>query len=205
MEANAGIAPDGLETNMRHCRDLLLPCSCLVVFLIFAGTGTSAAGPSEFGISVGLDLTQTNSYLGQYTTSAVGGSFDSARLAFGGYAVLGQIFVPQLKLVAGGDLVVEGDYRIFSANAEARYLFAKKGRGNGYCGGGLSLHFLRPTESGEGAPDSEVLFSLNLPLGFQKRLSAGMGWFGELRLVIAEEQTDSSLRLSVGLMFGPGG
>jgi len=175
------------------------------LLLVFAAPGAALAAPSEVGISVGLDLTQTNTYMGQYTTNTVGGSFDSARLAVGGYTMLGQMFVPELRLVAGGDMVLQSDYRVFTVNAEARYLFARKGRGNGYVGGGMSVHFLRPTEAAGGTLSPEVLFSLNLPLGFQRRFSPAMGWFGELRLVIAEEQTDSSLRLSVGLMFGSGG
>ena len=49
---------------------------------------------------------------------------------------------------------------------------------------------------------NETKGSLNIPIGFQRRLGTGLGWFGELKLVIADSQTDSSFRFSVGLLLG---
>jgi len=171
----------------------------LLAALVFAGQ-VEAAGPREFGLSVGVDLTQQNAYyVSQYTPNTLGGQFDSARLAVGGYADLAKVFLPQMRLVLATDAIIESDLKIFSAVGEVRYLFAQRGKSNGYAGGGIGVHFLRPD-----AGQNDTRISLNIPVGFQRKLSESMGWFGEMRFVIADQQADSSFRFSLGLTFGSG-
>ena len=183
-------------------RHILLSGVCvtaLLAALVFAGQ-VEAAGPREFGLSVGVDLTQQNAYyVSDYTPNTIGGQFDSARLALGGYMDVAQIFMPQMRLVMGADALIESDLKIFSAVGEVRYLFAQRGKSNGYAGGGIGVHFLRPD-----AGQNDTRISLNIPVGFQRRLSGSTGWFGEMRFVIADQQANSSFRFSLGLTFGSG-
>jgi hypothetical protein len=44
--------------------------------------------------------------------------------------------------------------------------------------------------------------TLNIPIGFQRKLGTGLGWFGELKLVIANDERDSALQFSVGFTLG---
>ena len=150
------------------------------------------------GASVGLDLTQSGAIASQVT--GTGASFNSARLAVGGFLNMGSIFTEKLDLVPGFDAVVESGLKIYSINTEARYRFYQKNRAIGYAGGGIGVHLFRPDAiTGTG---NSTKGSLNIPIGYQKQMSGGLGWFGEMKLVIADSQTDSSFRFSLGLVLG---
>jgi hypothetical protein len=166
------------------------------MLLLSPGRG-EALGFGGIGASVGLDLTQSD------IPSSVlrsGTSFNSARLAVGGFLNLGEIFTANLDLVPGFDAVIESDLKIYSINTEVRYRFYQKNKAIGYSGGGIGVHLFRP-QPGTGA-DSETKGSLNIPIGYQKQMNGDFGWFTEMKLVIADRQNDSSFRFSVGLVLG---
>jgi hypothetical protein len=157
---------------------------------------SDALGFSGLGASVGLDLSQS----GNVAFTGTGTSFNSARVAVGGFLNLGEVITANLDLVPGFDAVIENDLRIYSINTEVRYRFYQKNKAIGYVGGGIGIHLFRP-DVGTGAAD-ETKGSLNIPIGYQKQMSGGFGWFTEMKLVIADSQSDSSFRFSLGLVLG---
>ena len=169
---------------------------CLT-FLAVPSRG-EALGFGGLGASVGLDLSQSGNIPSNVTGS--GTSFNSARLAVGGYLNLGEVITANLDLVPGFDAVVESDLKIYSINTEVRYRFYQKNRAIGYAGGGIGIHLFRP-DSLTGS-NNETKGSLNIPIGYQKQMSGGFGWFTEMKLVIADSQNDSSFRFSLGLVLG---
>jgi hypothetical protein len=170
----------------------------VVLLLLSPGRG-DALGFGGLGASVGLDLTQSDTVIPSSVTGT-GTSFNSARLAVGGFLNLGEVFTANLDFVPGFDAVIESELRIYSINTEVRYRFYQKNKAIGYAGGGIGIYLIRP-EPGTGA-DSETKGSLNIPIGYQKQMSGGFGWFTEMKLVIADSQNDSSFRFSVGLVLG---
>jgi len=128
--------------------------------------------------------------------------------------------LPKLHFVPGADLSIrnnlqfesiqndvltsfEADLRIFVANTDFVYFFHQSPRGRGYAGGGLGIHFYRYSGAPSDAPiGNDTKISLNVPLGFQRKLGDGMAWFGEMKLVIADDERDSALQFSVGFAFG---
>jgi hypothetical protein len=175
----------------------LLGAICLA-FLLLPGRG-DALGLGGFGASAGIDLTQSDSVIPSSVTGT-GTSFNSARLAVGGFLNLGEIFTAKLDLVPGFDAVIESELKIYSINTEARYRFYQKNKAIGYAGGGIGIHLFRPN-AGTGE-NNETKGSLNIPIGYQKQMSGGFGWFTEMKLVIADSQNDSSFRFSLGLVLG---
>lgn len=171
---------------------------CLT-FLMLPGKG-EALGFGGLGASVGIDLTQSQAGSVPTSVARQGASFDSARLAIGGFLNLGEIFTANLDLVPGFDAVIEDNLKIYSINTEVRYRFYQKNKGIGYVGAGIGIHLFRP-EAVTGTAN-ETKGSLNIPVGYQKEMSGGLGWFGELKLVIADRQNDSSFRFSLGLVLG---
>jgi hypothetical protein len=153
-----------------------------------------AIGFEGLGVKAGVDLTrhQAVDVMGQ-----VGGEFDSARFAYGGYLDLGSIFTSKLHLVPGGDMILESNLKIFTMNLDAVFFFHDSESTKGYAGAGIGTHLYRAEL---GPNDTKI--SLNLPLGFQKKLGSALAWFGELKLIIADDESDSSFRFSVGFRLG---
>lgn len=176
-------------------RRALTTLFCLILVAIPAKS--EALGFGGLGASVGLDLSQSGNIQPVTTT---GTSFNSARLAVGGFLNLGEVFTNNLDFVPGFDAVIESDLKIYSINTEVRYRFYQKNKAIGYAGGGIGVHLFRPgVVTGEA---NETKGSLNIPIGYQKQMSGGMGWFTELKLVIADRQVDSSFRFCLGLVLG---
>ena len=178
-----------------RCRLIALACFTIISL---PGQG-QALGFGGIGASVGLDLTQSGVMISP-TVPGTGTSFNSARLAVGGFVNLGEIVIENLDLVPGLDTVIESDLKIYVINTEARYRFYQKNKAIGYAGAGVGVHLFRP-EAGTGATN-ETKGSLNIPLGYQKQMGGGLGWFTEMKIVIADSQIDSSFRFSVGLVLG---
>ena len=162
-----------------------------------------ALGLRGLGLKAGVDLTR------QESQEYVGYEFDSARLAVGGHVDFGSIFIPRLHLVPGVDLVIQDNLKMYSINGEAQYIF---GQGNtvGYIGGGIGVHLSRwdiIEPGGQGGAinvsvPEDTKVTLNVPLGFRRRFGPGMLWFGEIKMMIADDEADSSFRISLGLAFG---
>ena len=171
--------------------------------LLMGHNAADALGLRGLGVKVGVDLTR------QESEEYVGYEFDSARLTLGGHVDFGSIFVPRLHLVPGVDLVIQDNLKTYSFNGETQFIFGE-GDTYGYVGGGIGVHLTRfdiIETGGQGnsinvtVPD-DTKVTLNIPLGFRKRVGTGVLWFGELKMIIADQEQDSSLRFSLGLAFG---
>ena len=123
---------------MRRSMMTVLVC---VICLAVPSKG-EALGFGGMGASVGLDLTQSSSLPGSVTGS--GASFNSARLAVGGFLNLGEVITANLDLVPGFDALIESELKIYSINTELRYRFHQKNNAIGYAGGGIGIHLFRP-------------------------------------------------------------
>ena len=172
---------------------LLIGSLALLCGLLLAADGPAALGLEGFGVKVGVDLAQQQPIYG-------GTQFDTARLVLGGHVDMGSFVADRVHFVPGVDFVRESQLRILSLNGDFRYFFFEGARTVGYAGGGIGAHLHRTDDPLE----ANTKMSVNIPIGFQSSLSKGVMWFGELKLVIADEQIDSSFRLSVGLAFGKG-
>ena len=95
----------------------------------------------------------------------------------------------------GAGLVLKDDLKMYSMSWEGWYFFAQVPGLQWYVGAGPGVHIYR-------SDVTEVRATLNVPLGFQKRLGKGAAWFGELKVLIADDEADSSLRFSLGVNFG---
>ncbi len=163
--------------------------------LVFAGANQAQAiGLDGANLKIGINLTreQTVGFGG-----AIGGQFDSHQWMVGSSVDVGSLFIPKLHFVPGGDFVVQDNLKVFVANADFVYFFHQSSKGRGYAGAGFGTHFYRI----DGA-SNDTKISLNVPLGFQRKLGSGMAWFGEMKLVIADDEHDSALQFAVGLSFG---
>lgn len=181
----------------RFCRRLLVSA-----FLVSAcALPAHALGLGGFGVRVGMDLSQKE------VNYVSGSQFDSARLVLGGHVDLGSIFTSRLHLTPGLDVVMEDDLRIYSINTETRYYFTRGERASGYAGGGIGVHLYRfdtGAVTATGASPDDTKFSLNIPVGFQRNIGQGLEWFGELKLVIADDEIDSSFRFTLGVLMDLG-
>ena len=166
----------------------------LLMVLLVNCTTADAISFEGLGIKGGVDLSRQQVV---DITGQPGGEFDSARLTCGGFLDMGSIFTSNLHLVPGGDLVVESNLKIFSGSLEAWYFFYTSESTNAYAGAGMGTHFYRTD-----LQPNDTKISLNIPLGFQKRLGSALSWFGEMKLVIADDESDSSFRFSVGFRIG---
>ena len=172
--------------------------TCFSLFaLCFFGNRAEALGPKGVGVKVGINLGRQQAIVPFAPGSAVGGQFDSAKLMMGGTLDLGSTFLPKLHLVSGGDLIHQADLNIISINTEFWYFFHQSDRVRGYAGGGIGAHLHRHKIEA-----NETKISLNIPIGFQRKLGPGTHWFGEIKLVLGDDESDSSLQFSVGLGFG---
>jgi hypothetical protein len=182
---------------LRLSRFLVLPA----ILLLTNALPAHGLGLGGFGLRVGMDLAQKE------VNYVSGSQFDSARLVLGGHVDLGSIFTSKLHLVPGLDVVMEDDLRIYSINTETRYYFTKGEKASGYAGGGIGVHLYRfgsgiVTTTGNSPDDTK--FSLNIPVGFQRNIGQGLEWFGELKLVIADDEIDSSFRFTLGVLMDLG-
>jgi len=168
----------------------------LALLLLFAVPRPAGAlGFQGLGVKAGINLTREQSVS---QIQGVGGSFDKARVVFGSQLNLGSMFLPKLHFVPGADVILEGDLRVFSANTEFWYFFHENSKYRGYAGGGFGVHFYRFDDN----LFNQTKVTLNVPLGFQRKLGGGAAWFGEMKLVIADDESDSSLQFNVGFAFG---
>lgn len=164
--------------------------------VLFSASSVEAFRPEGIGVRVGVDLSRHQA-IDQSAFRMAGGQFDTARLILGGHLDLGSFLISKLHLVPSVDLVLEKDFKIFSLNGDMWYFFHQGPKTVGYVGGGWGTHLRRS----DGFPN-DTKISLNIPLGFQKKLSQNMLWFGEMKVVIADDEQDSSLRLSLGFVLG---
>lgn len=167
--------------------------------LLLPTSGVGALGFEAVGVRVGVDLTQESDLVLQQDTYVQANSFDSASLVLGAHLDLGTLIFQRLHLVPGMDLVLQKSLRIYSFNTEFKYHFLDNEKTHGYAGGGIGVHFYRP----DAAPlVAQRKFSVNIPLGFQRKMGHGLMWFGELKMVIADDQVDSSFRFATGFALG---
>lgn len=189
-------------------------CAVIIATMLFPQR-TEAIGLSGANIKAGVNLTREQSYT---FYQGVGGEFDSHQWVVGTNLDLGSMMLPKLHFMPGVDFalantkvivpgtnamgqtvntVVDKALKIYVINTDFVYFFHQSPRGRGYAGAGIGTHLLRP----EGEAGSTRV-TLNVPIGFQRKLSPGLGWFGELKLVIANDERDSALQFSVGFTLG---
>lgn len=186
---------------MRYC--VRLTVGMIAACIVLGHLQAEALGLRGLGVKVGVDLTR------QESAEYIGYEFDSARLTFGGHVDFGSIIIPRLHLVPGVDLVIQDNMKMYSLNGDARFIFGQ-GNTSGYVGGGIGVHLTRFDVLGTGGQGNginltvpnDTKVTLNVPVGFRKRVGPGVLWFGELKMIIANEEADSSLRFSLGLAFG---
>ncbi|MCZ6635246.1 MAG: hypothetical protein O7G87_17745 [bacterium] len=162
--------------------------------LFLAVAPADAVGIDGMGLKVGMDLgrQQTLGFGG-----TVGGEFDQVWLALGAYTDLGSAFSERFHWVSGVDLVLKDQVQIYSVSWEGWYFFGHAEGTRWYAGAGPGIHILQSNETGR-----DVKVTVNVPLGFQKRMGKGASWFGEMKIMIADDEADSSLRFSLGVNFG---
>ena len=166
---------------------------CLTAAMFFP-TRSEAIGLSGANIKAGVNLTREQSYT---FYQGVGGEFDSHQWMVGTNLDLGSVMLPKLHFMPGVDVAVEEQLKIYVINTDFVYFFHQSAKGRGYAGAGIGTHLLRPDVGG-----GQTRISLNIPIGFQRKLSTGLGWFGELKLVIADDEQNSALQFSVGFTLG---
>jgi len=179
-------------------------CAGFAAALLILGLAISPAqalGLRGLGVKVGLDLSQQD-FRNVNQVQFAGNQFDTARLLVGGHIDIGSILIPDLHLVPSADVVFENDLRIFSIFMDFRYYFHKGDQTSGYAGGGLGANLLRFRNTDIVAPPSTETIALSIPIGFQTKLSGSLNWIGELKVVIGNEQDDSSIRFLTGFGFG---
>jgi hypothetical protein len=203
-----------LEGLMKQLQVVFLFCTVLIAAMLFPQR-TDAIGLSGANIKAGVNLTRQQSYT---FYQGVGGEFDSHQWMVGTNLDLGSVWLPKLHFMPGVDFalasvktvvpginaqgqtistVVDKTLKIYVINTDFVYFFHQSPRGRGYAGAGIGTHLVRP--DGE-AGSTRV--TLNIPIGFQRKLGTGLGWFGELKLVIANDERDSALQFSVGFTLG---
>lgn len=167
---------------------------------------TNALGLSGLRVKAGVNLTREQQFS---QLQGLGGQFDSHRWMLGSNLDLGSLILPKLHFVPGVDFVVEEKLRVYVINTDFVYFFSQSPKGRGYAGAGFGTHLYRPTATGVAAAaavgasaQSDTKISLNVPIGYQHTVGAGLAWFGEVKLVIADDEQDSALQFSVGFNFG---
>ncbi len=168
-------------------------------------------------VKAGVNLTRQQRF---DTFYGLGGQFDAHRWMLGSNLDLGAFILPKLHLVPGVDIAIKENLRVepganneertikenlrvYTANLDANYFFHQSSRGRGYAGLGFGIHFFRlKTDQEPEEVTGNTKISLNVPLGYQRKLGGGMAWFGEIKLVIADDEKDSALQFTIGLNFG---
>ncbi len=194
------------------------------VISIFAAWGLAAlmvlcvpqtADALGLGVKAGVSLTREQQF---DTFYGMGGQFDSHRWMLGSNLDLGSVILPNLHLLPGMDIAVQENLRIYVANLDVVYFFHQTPVGRAYIGGGFGTHFFRPKIASdaiesdtavEGAedvslerPQNDTKISVNIPLGYQRKLGPVLSWFGEMKLIIADDEKDSALQFTIGFHFG---
>ena len=200
-----------LEGLMKQLQQLtFLVCTLLTVTMLFPQSG-EAIGLSGANIKAGVNLTRQQSF---NQLQGIGGEFDSHQWVGGTNLDLGSVVLPALHFMPGVDFAiantnviipgstgsaisVDKTVKIYIVNTDFVYFFHQNARGRGYAGAGIGTHLVRP----EGEAGSTRV-TLNIPLGFQRKLGTGLGWFGELKLVIADDEQNSALQFSLGFTLG---
>jgi hypothetical protein len=178
---------------MIQTKFFVVVCAAFCLGLFFSKP-TEAIGLSGANIKAGVNLTREQSYT---FYQGVGGEFDSHQWVAGTSLDLGSIVLPNLHFTPGIDIAVQSQLKVYVINTDFVYFFHQNAKGRGYAGAGIGTHLLRPDV---GATDTQI--SLNVPIGFQRKLGTGLGWFGEIKLVIADDERNSALQFSVGLTLG---
>jgi len=180
--------------------------SLMALLVAFLPQQTDALGLSGLRIKAGVNLTREQQFS---QLQGFGGQFDSHRWMLGSNLDLGSLILPKLHFVPGADLVVEDKVRVYVINTDFVYFFSQSPKGRGYAGAGFGTHLYRPTDAGRAAAvaagtiaNSDTKISLNVPIGYQRNMGTGLAWFGEVKLVIADDESDSALQFSVGFNFG---
>ncbi len=191
------------------------------VISIFAAWGLAAlmalcvpqtADALGLGVKAGVSLTREQQF---DTIYGMGGQFDSHRWMLGSNLDLGSVILPNLHLLPGMDIAVQENLRVYVANLDVVYFFHQTPVGRAYIGGGFGTHFFRPqiapdtdtiapdpaSEDIEG-PQNDTKISVNIPLGYQRKLGPVLSWFGEMKLIIADDEKDSALQFTIGFHFG---
>ena len=162
-------------------------------------------------VKAGVSLTREQQF---DTIYGMGGQFDSHRWMLGGNLDLGSVILPGLHLLPGMDIAVQENLRVYAVNLEAVYFFHQTPVGRAYFGGGFGTHFFRSKLDAiepevEASEDlfldllqNDTKISVNIPLGYQRKLSPMLAWFGEMKLVIADDEKDSALQFTIGFHFG---
>lgn len=162
-------------------------------------------------VKAGVSLTREQQF---DTFYGMGGQFDSHRWMLGGNLDLGSVILPFLHLLPGVDIAVQENLRVYAVNLDVVYFFHQTPVGSAYFGGGFGTHFFRPKiasdaiepaptgEASADGPQNDTKISLNLPLGYQRKLGPLLSWFGEMKLVIADDEKDSALQFTIGFHFG---
>lgn len=167
------------------------------------------------GVKAGVSLTREQQF---DTFYGMGGQFDSHRWMLGSNLDLGPVILPNLHLLPGLDIAVQENLRVYVANLDIVYFFHQTPVGRAYIGGGFGTHFFRPKTASdaiepdpavEGAedlslnlPQNDTKISVNIPLGYQRKLGPVLSWFGEMKLIIADDEKDSALQFTIGFHFG---
>lgn len=167
------------------------------------------------GVKAGVSLTREQQF---DTFYGMGGQFDSHRWMLGGNLDLGSVILPKLHLLPGMDIAVQENLRVYVVNLDVVYFFHQSPVGRAYVGGGFGTHFFRPktaldttepdpvVEASEdlslAPPSNDTKISVNIPLGYRRKLGPGLSWFGEIKLIIADDEKDSALQFTVGFHFG---
>lgn len=159
-------------------------------------------------VKAGVSLTREQQF---DTIYSMGGQFNSHRWMLGGNLDLGSVMLPKLHLLPGIDIAVQENLRVYIASLDAVYYFHQTPVGRAYVGGGFGTHFFRPKvavgavesdSEGEAPPPNDTKISLNIPLGYQHKLGPMLAWFGEMKLIIADDEKDSALQFTIGFHFG---
>ena len=167
------------------------------------------------GVKAGVSLTREQQF---DTFYGMGGQFDSHRWMLGGNLDLGSVILPKLHLLPGMDIAVQENLRVYVVNLDVVYFFHQTPVGRAYVGGGFGTHFFRPqtaldaiepdilVEASEDivleGPQNDTKISVNIPLGYRRKLGPVLSWFGEIKLIIADDEKDSALQFTIGFHFG---
>jgi hypothetical protein len=166
------------------------------------------------GVKAGVSLTREPQF---DTIYGRGGQFDSHRWMLGGNLDLGSVMLPKLHLLPGMDIAVQENLRVYAVSLDVVYFFHQTPVGRAYFGGGFGTHFFRPkaasdtidtiepdsaVEESVDGPQNDTKISVNLPLGYRRKLGPGLSWFGEMKLIIADDERDSALQFTIGFHFG---
>ena len=191
---------------MKRFTSKLVLWALMVLVTMAIPQGVDALGLSGLRVKAGVNLTREQQFS---NLQGLGGQFDSHRWMLGSNLDMGSFLLPKLHFVPGVDFIVQETVRIYVINVDGAYFFHQSPRGRGYAGAGFGTHLYRPTDAGRAAAvangttaTSDTKISLNVPIGYQRRLGDDLAWFGEVKLVIADDEKDSALQFSVGFNFG---